>query len=543
MQENISLPEFDYFWEYVRYWAEQDPDFPTLRYQNQIITAAEFEHKSLQLAKHMIKAGINKGDRIVTVIPCHPEYMIIFTACSMIGAIIVPLDVRYRFQDFLSQLPILEPKWIISLVETTKDSETIKFDEILNQIKNTETNLGMTELYFLDESKYGKNYGELFSQSIDRHEIYETLPQQTSNDNTLIIWTGGTTGLPKAALLSHKNVVRMCYLEDQFIRKIIQSQGVNGRTKLLANLPVSHVGGTVEIIGVGVVGGHEIIFHDRWSASATLKTIHDERISFYLGAPTMYRLMMKSENFEEYDLSHLKLAMISGEIVNSEYMGLMRKYFSETIINGYGSTEIGPEVTFTEGLSDYEKITVGYVGKPLSGVNIIIQDLHGKTLGTNQIGEVLVKGDLVCNGYFRNEEATKNAFSSDGYFHSGDLGKFDSNGGLWLTGRIKEVIRVGTYTVLPQEIEEVVFNKFELEMAAAFSAPNELLGEVVWLAITPKNNKTYTEEEIVSVCKTQLADYKVPKKVIFYTIDPSNPPMTRIGKIDRRRIRSEILSH
>jgi acyl-CoA synthetase (AMP-forming)/AMP-acid ligase II len=169
-----------------------------------------------------------------------------------------------------------------------------------------------------------------------------------------------------------------------------------------------------------------------------------------------------------------------------------------------------------------------------------IQTLESKEAKTGEIGEVLVKGDLVAKGYFRNPEENRRSFDGD-YFKTGDLGKLDDDGGLWLTGRIKEVIRVGAYTVLPQEIEEVVFQHFKLDMAAGLSIPDEMHGEVVWLAITPKEGIIITEDEVIAVCKRELANYKVPRKVIFYKIDPNNPPVTRISKIDRLRIRNEVL--
>lgn len=535
----IKVPEFDYFWQYVEYWASIDPDYPSMRYQDRMITCKEFDLITDQLAKAFLDMKIGKGDKIITVLPCRPEFMEIFVAANKIGAIIVPMDIRYRHADFIKLIPDMRPRIIISLIA----DEKVNFKDMLNQLKSEFIELKEVKVFYLDDEQIKTNYYNLLDINLTNdYDLFERKSCLNKNDSSLIIWTGGTTGLPKGALLSNTNIVRMCILENQFIRAVLNKSEINERTKILANLPVSHVGGVVEILGMGIVGGYEIIMHDRWSASRTLETIHNEVIAFYLGAPTMYRLMMKNDKFNTYNLSGLKLALISGEIVNKEFMDLMETKICRTISNGYGSTEMGPEITFTAAGEDYDKIINGYVGKPLAGVTIQIRDLEGKNLSENEIGEVLVKGDLVCNGYYNNELENSLAFTDDGFFRTGDLGKLDKDG-LWLTGRIKEVIRVGSYTVLPQEIEEVVFNNFELEMAASIGMEDDLFGEVVWLVITPKPGFNITENEIISLCKKELADYKVPKRVIFYEVDPNNPPMTRIGKIDRKRIKQEIIKY
>ncbi len=539
----LKIPDLLYFWQYVEYWAKIDPKFPSMRYNDDIITCEEFEDQTDQLAKALLHLGIEKGDRIVTVLPPIPEYMLILVAANKIGAITVPMDVRYRHTDFINLIPTLEPKMIVSIIEISTHDDKVNFKDLLKSLTSEVPELSECIFVFLGESDFGHNFEDLLANTYSNDEELNSRKISLDEDDVvLIIWTGGTTGLPKAAMLTNKNIVRMCVLENIFIQKILNQKGVSGRTKLLANLPVSHVGGTVELLGVGIVGGREIIIQDRWSATGTLKTIQDEKIAFYLGSPTMYRMMMAQETFPSFDLSPLKLALISGEVVGVEFMELMHEKFCKTVVNGYGSTEMGPEVTFTDPTpQDQKKITEGYVGKPLPGMELKIVDMEGNSLEVGGVGEVLVRGDLVCKGYFKNPSENKKGFTSDGFIRTGDLGKIDKDGGLWLKGRIKEIIRVGTYTVLPQEIEDLMFQHFPLKLAAGLGMPDEMLGEVVWLAITPKEGESILEEEVLELCKRELANYKVPKKIVFYEIDPNNPPQTRIGKIDRMRIKKELL--
>jgi acyl-CoA synthetase (AMP-forming)/AMP-acid ligase II len=532
------IPQFDFLWEYVRYWSKEDPRFPAIRFGKQKITSRELEERSEHLAMVLINLGISKGDRIVTILPPTPEYAILLIAANKIGAVVVPMDVRYRHTDFIRLIPQIEPMLIVSIL----GDDEVNFQKLLKQLIDEDLISQYVRLLFLGYSKMGDNYYDLYNTEYDlQKELDEKKARLTKEDDLLIIWTGGTTGFPKAAILTNHNVVRMCIVENEVLRDGLESRGSSGRTRILANLPVSHVGGSVELICLGIVGGYELLIHDRWSSTKTLETIDGEKIEVMLAAPTMYRIMMTHDNFQKFDLSSLKLTMISGEVVNQEFIDLMIEKFCDTIINGYGSTEMGPEVTFTHPDDDYSKIANGYVGKPLPGVTLSIADLEENHLGTNQVGEVYVKGELVCNGYFRNPDENHLGFTNDGWFKTGDLGKLDDDGGLWLQGRIKDIIRVGSYTVLPMEIEELVLQNYNLELAAAISIPDDILGEVVWLAVTPKENESVSEQEILELCKNELADYKVPRKVVIYDIDPTNPPMTRIGKIDKNRLRDELL--
>lgn len=536
--DESKLPDLNFLWEYVEYWSKEDSSFPAIRFKDQTITSRQLQQDSDQLAQALLRIGIAKGDRIVTVLPAQPEYVILLIAANKIGAIVVPMDVRYRYADFIRLIPQIDPMLIISIIKNDK----VNYQELLKRLIDENSISQYVQFLFLGQTAFGQNYSDLFKTEYNlQKELGQRKDRLTKHDDFLIIWTGGTTGFPKAAILTNNNFVRMCILENNILKEGLALKGVTGRVKYLANLPVSHVGGSVELLGVGVIGGYELLIHDRWSSTKTLDTIQKEKINVLLAAPTMYRIMMTHENFASYDLSSLKLTLISGEIVNQEFIDLMQEKICDTIINGYGSTEMGPEVTFTHPNDDYSMIANGYVGKPLTGVELKIADLEENDLEIGQVGEVLVKGELVCNGYFRNPDENALGFTDDNWFKTGDLGKLDNNGGLWLQGRIKDIIRVGSYTVLPMEIEELVLQNYNLELAAAISIPDKILGEVVWLVVTPKNDERVTENEIIELCKQELADYKIPKKVVLYTIDPANPPMTRIGKIDKNRLRDELL--
>ncbi|MFV2014598.1 MAG: AMP-binding protein, partial [Candidatus Heimdallarchaeota archaeon] len=290
-----NLPQFDHLWEYVEYWNNKDPSFPAVRYKDQTISSQEFQLDSDHLAQSLLEIGLDKGDRIVTVLPPIPEYVVLLIAANKIGAIVVPMDIRYRHADFIRLIPQIDPVLIISIISNDKTN----FQEMLIQLIEEGKISQHVQFLFLGQPTFGRNYYDLFkTENHLQKELEERKNQLTKDDDFLIVWTGGTTGFPKAAILTNNNFVRMCLLENDILRDGLVLRGITGRVKYLANLPVSHVGGSVELLGVGVIGGYETIIHDRWSSTKTLETIHKEKINVLLAAPTMYRIMMTHKKFK-----------------------------------------------------------------------------------------------------------------------------------------------------------------------------------------------------------------------------------------------------
>ncbi|MHA2502761.1 MAG: class I adenylate-forming enzyme family protein, partial [Candidatus Kariarchaeaceae archaeon] len=487
--EARRIPEFEFIFQYIDHWAATDPDMVLIRFGDRNITAAQLKQEAEQLAQALLDLGLQQGDRILTIVPPLPEYCTLLVAANMLGLLVVPMDVRYQPTDFQRLLPKIEPALVISIVEDTR----VSFADMIAQLQQNGILQADVPVVFLEGEQ---TYIDLISKQYNRqNELLERKAIQSKFNDLLVIWTGGTTGFPKAAVLTNHNFVRMCIVEYEVLSQALALRGISGRFTYLANLPVSHVGGSVELLGVGMIGGLDMIIHERWSSTRTLQTIQDASLPIMLAAPTMYRIMMTHSEFDSFDLSSLRVTLISGEVVNQEFMDLMHAKICDTVINGYGSTEMGPEVTFTHPDDDPSKLASGYVGTALPGVKLRIADMEGQELPQGETGEVLVQGDLVCNGYFRSPDEDTASFI-DGWFKTGDLGRLDENGGLWLQGRIKDIIRVGAYTVLPMEIEELVLDRFELELAAAISVPDPILSEVVWLVVTPKPGEEVTAAEI-----------------------------------------------
>ncbi len=530
----MEVPRLDSYWQYVEYWSSVDPEFPALREDDRTVSSEEFQEITDQLAKAFISLGVKKGDRIVSILPCSIDYIFTLIAAGKIDAILVPMDVKFRIADLKRFLSHAKPKVIVSLSRAGDH-------DIVESLQALGPEFDGIKKVLVGSSEFGTSFEDLLTMQLDLDkELKAAKLDQNKDDGALVIFTGGTTGVPKAALLSHENMALMSYIEMEYFERWLAPSGIPGRMeriKTIAALPPSHVGGTVEIMGTGILAGLEMIVMHDWSPTKILEVTQQEKIRWMGGVPTMYAILLSMPEIDKYDLSSLQLAVFSGEKVSAELIEGIKEKIAPCIINGYGSTEAGPEVTFTKPDDDPAKIAQGYVGMPLPTVKIKIVDDNDNELPQGQVGEVIVSGPLAIKSYFNQPEEDKAGFTPDGWVRTGDLGYLTEDGGLYIQGRKKQIIRVGSYTVLPTEVEEVAIKSPDVAMTAAIGVPDKIYGEIIWLFVTPEPGRKVDEKKIIELCKKELAKFKVPKKVIVR----ENIPTTRIGKADRKALRKEVL--
>ncbi|TXT61459.1 MAG: O-succinylbenzoic acid--CoA ligase [Promethearchaeota archaeon] len=541
----MDIPKLEYIWEYIEYWSEKDPNFSLIKFGKKEFTAEELNKQIDSLAMTLLDMNLKKGDTIATVLPTIPEFFITFMAASKIGAITIPMDKEYKKTDFKTLIPHSNPKVIITIDKWEKN-------RIADNLQELSSEFGERKYIIVGKHELGIPFESVISKKYDLEDkLKEAKENQSADDSTLVIWTGGTTGAPKAVEITHRNFITMCLIEHETIFGTLEKLGYDtNRQKMhhVVNLPVSHVGGTIEILGTGLIGGLSMIFQASWSPWDSLKAMQKYSLPFMGGVPTMLKILLSLPDLDNYKpKENLKLVVMSGEKVSYELLKGIKEKICENIIIGYGSTEAGSEVTFTEVLNtdeQFRKVAEGYVGKALPGMDIKIIDEDNNEVATGKIGEIITNGPLTAKSYFKMPEKTKKGFTEDGYCKTGDLGYKDEEGGIYITGRIKQIIRVGAYTVYPGEIEELVLSHPKVAIAAALGAPDEIKGEVVWLVIGPELGMKFDEgdkEEIMRLCKENLAKFKVPEKLIVYQLDPNNLPITRIGKVDKVRLKKELI--
>jgi acyl-CoA synthetase (AMP-forming)/AMP-acid ligase II len=527
----MEIPSKNFLWQYLAHWGRARPDDIALRFDEQSVTFRDLDERTDRLAEAFLDLGVEKGDRIATILPPRPEFVYSFVAANKIGAVTVPMDVRFRMADLTRHLKATEPRVLIT-------ANCAENNPIVETLETMVEHLGEVEIFTLEPAAVGRVFGGLLEMPSRTSQRLETAKAaQSPDDGALIIFTGGTTGEPKAALLSQRNVGAMCGVEAETFRRLLDAQGYTERPRVLANLPPSHVGGTVELIGAQLAAGWEVILMDRWSPHPVLEAVVREKVPFIGAVPTIYAILLALPDLDRYDLSSLRFVVLSGEKVSLELLQGIRSKICRNIVIGYGSTEAGAEITFTEPSDHIGLVASGYVGKPLSGVKIRIVDDEERPVRAGEVGEVLVAGPFTIRKYFRMPGEDERGFAADGFCRTGDLGYLTEDGGLFIKGRKKHIIRVGSYTVVPSEVEGVVLRHPRVATAAAVGVPDDIYGEVVWLFVVPTPDAAPNESELLDLCKRELADYKVPKRVLMR----ESLAASRVGKVDRARLQKEVL--
>lgn len=529
----FHIPKLDYLWQYVHHWANIDPSFPFIRFKWKKYNAKQFAETVDHLAEAFLSLGVEKGDTIVTILPMIMEYALIYLAANSIGAICVPMDVRFRPADYRRFVSHVEPK-LMFLIGKARGYD------IANTIQELQSEFNpKIKYYMIGKDDFGTPYESLLEKTYGlKNEVNKRREELELDDGALIIFTGGTTGVPKAALLTHRNIAHASYLEASYIHEKGVPLGLKPRFKMVNAFPPSHVGGSVEILGTIIVAGCEIVLQEQWNPYNILRATRKWKLQLVGGVPTMFAITLSLPDLDEFDLSSLVLAIVSGEKLSLELLTGMRDKICPNILNAYGSTESGPEVTFTDIGDPLEELANGYIGHLLPEQEMKIVDEEDKEVAPGEIGEMLFKGSLTIPGYYKMPEENKATFTEDGWCRSGDLGYITEDGKIYIKGRKKFIIRVGSYTVLPSEVESVVVESAKVAMAAAVGVPDKIYNEIVWLAIVPESGKSIDEQEIIELCKNQLADFKVPKKVVIR----EELPLTRLAKVDRPALLKQLIA-
>lgn len=474
-------------------------------------TYGELNKRANHLAKALKeKAQVNKGDSVAFISRNRIELIDAYFATGKTGTLFIPYNARLS-SDELTELINSEKPVVLfyediysELVEKIKDKTDVKY---FIHLANGDNNLQDPSYdYFIGSGEVGEY----------------SCPELSLEDPHLVIHTGGTTGLPKAALLSHQNEIFNSFNE-------ICTWSLHHTDKTILLLPMFHTGGwnllTLPLLHVGGT----LYINRQYDPKLTLEIVEREKITCLFGAATIFRMMVDEPTFETADLSSLNW-MMAGAAPTPK--NIMQKFWDKGIkfVLGYGMTEAGPNnISSPAHLLEQEVVEEKYasVGKPMYLTEVKLIDDNGNEVQTpNTPGELLWSGPQVFSGYWDNEEETNKTFI-DGWVHSGDMATFDEDGFYYIVGRKKNMFISGGENVFPPEIENVLYQHEAVRECCVFGYPDEKWGEVGKAVISFKPGKTATEEELVSFLNTKLARYKIPKHYEFVEDVPKN----NVGKI------------
>lgn len=464
-----------------------------------------------RLANALSGLGVQAGDRVTLCSQNCWEWIVSYYAVVRLGAVINPINVMLTPEEVLYVVQDCGAKIILSSADKGQALLAIKGDSPLREI-----------ILFGDEVPAGaRSFNELLKQSRPEFDNVSV----ASDGLSTIGYTSGTTGHPKGAMLTHR-----CVLLNSSM-----TANMHVRTSadtVVTALPCAHVYGNVVMNGAFLCG-MTLVLLERFSEKDALEAIEAHRATMFEGVPTMFMYLLNYPELSRYDLSSLTRCTVGGQTMPTAKMQEVEERFGCPLIELWGMTEIaglGTTHPF------YMPNRLGSIGVALPFVECRIADTQNaaRTLPAEEVGELMVRGPIVMQGYYGNERATHETIEPDGWLHTGDLARMDADGYIYVVDRKKDMIITAGYNIYPAELERVIAAHPSVAMVAVGSRPDAVKGEVAKAYVVLKTGAQPDEESVLAFCREHLAAYKVPRAVQFVT----DLPRTSTGKIMRRELKT-----
>ena len=461
------------------------------------------------------RLGVEKGDRVSILAHNSVAYIDLFYGVAKIGAVLAPLNWRLAGRELAYILEDCRPKVLFCGPEFTETLASFR-DEV-------------------DIPVYVALEGAAIEGALDYDQGLEQVPETEperpvldAEDPYCILYTSGTTGSPKGAMIPHRQVLWNCI-------NTAVSWGLSEQDVSPVFVPLFHAGGLFAFLTPLFYLGGRIVLARSLEVEESLRVIEVEGCTVVLGVPTIYQMWMSSPRFAEADLSRVRWLISGGAPCPEALMNAWREQKGVVFRQGYGLTEVGPNCF---SMTDAESVPKsGSVGKPIFHSQMRIVDEEGRERPVDEVGELLIRGPHVCSGYWNNPEATSQTIR-DGWLHTGDMARRDDDGFYYIAGRFKDMIISGGENIYAAEVEAAALEHPELAEAALIGQPDPKYGEVGLLVVVPVEGKTPTAESVLRVCRDHLARYKVPKTVVFTDALPYSP----YGKVQKAELKRRFLN-
>ncbi len=481
--------------------AAKSPERTAIILNENSLSFAELDAASAQMAGYLVAQGIEPGDRVALMVPNVPAFAVIYYGVLRIGGVVVPMNPLFKVREIEYYLTDSGAKMIFAMpgeAEAGADAAGSTFVPV----EGADT-IAMAGII-----------GEAtpVTDVVDRDD----------SDTAVILYTSGTTGRPKGAELTHANLNSNQDVTARTLLKLTDADVVMGC------LPLFHVFGMTCGLNTVVATGASLTLVPRFDPDTALDVIARDKVTVFEGVPTYYMAMLGKAADRETDLSSLRLAVAGGSSLPVEVLHQFEKTFGCMILEGYGLSETSPVASFNHPDADRKP---GSIGFPIEGVQMAVVDDTGAEVPAGENGEIVIRGDNIMRGYWNKADATAEAIK-DGWFHSGDLARRDSDGYFYIVDRIKDMILRGGLNVYPREVEEVLYEHPAIAEAAVIGIPHETLGEDVAAFVVLAPGATAEPAEISQFVKDRLAAYKYPRQVTV--IDAL--PKTATGKILKREL-------
>ncbi|MCM3241280.1 fatty acid--CoA ligase family protein [Cytobacillus firmus] len=494
-------------------------------FMDQSSTYGELDGAVTKFADGLSKLGVKKGDHIALLLGNSPHFVIGLHGALRLGATVIPIN------------PIYTPDEIGYIVNNGDVKALVTLDLLVPLIEKMHQALPRVENFIICETPQGQaskadpsalsafSKMKSFTQVIASGDLDFKGPELKDDETAVILYTSGTTGKPKGAMLTHKNLY--CNAKD-----VSDYLHMNENDRVITTLPMFHVFCLTVALNAPLMNGATILIDPKFSPKEIFRLAKKYEPTVFAGVPTMYNFLLQFDDGNPEDLKSLRLCISGGAAMPVALLHGFEKKFNVIVSEGYGLSEASPVTCFNP-LDKPRK--AGSIGQSIMNVeNKVVNEL-GEEVSVGEVGELIVRGPNVMKGYYKLPEETA-ATIRDGWLYTGDLAKRDEEGYFYIVDRKKDLILVGGYNVYPREVEEVLYNHEDVVEVAVLGVPDPNLGEAVRCYVVTKNPQL-TEELLLAYCAEHLAKYKVPSSIEFLEELPKNTT----GKILRRALKNQVL--
>lgn len=515
MEEKIY--PFTSLGEMIEKRSEEMSEKEILVYYDENYTYKQFNENTNRLANFLKDTGFRKGNVLATYTFNSPQMLFSFFAVHKLGGAVTPINTGWKGEEVIHQINHSDATHLLIHSE---------FLPIIEEVKDRLT--GLKEIIVIGEN-YEKKYLS-YEKEIEKYSPERNFEIAAGlEDIAFLYYTSGTTGKPKGVPLLHRNIM-------SYWAAGARAPGMGGGPVLkdatltfLIILPLFHVNAMMTSMNC-LYGGIKICLRKKFSAREFWEVVEKYKVNIVSAVPAVYSILLKDEeNYKKYNRSSLFLCITGAAEISPETIKKFEEKFGVMVYEGYGLTE----GTVASTMNPLGQRKIGSIGKPLPGQTVAIMDDRGNLLGPGEIGEIVVKGDNVMKGYYKDEEATRETIDSEGWLHTGDMGYYDEEGYFYIVGRKKDMIIRGGENIYPKEIENTLYEHPNIMESAVVPVPDEVMGEEVGAYIVPRPGSSLTEEEVIQFCKSRLADYKVPRYIKFV----DELPKSHMGKILKKELK------
>ncbi len=473
---------------------------------DQEINFLEFNRLSNRVATALLSVGIRLGEHVALYAPNAYQWLAFYFGVLKAGAVAVTLSSLLKRDELRRIMDNAQPKVLFAGKEQLAELGDRKDYPYLKKIISEGGDVRYEGLVEMGSDSFG-------AIDLDRH------------NTAAILYTGGTTGIPKGVMLSHENL-------NTSIHNVAHYERSTHKDRALCFLPLNHVFGQIHIMNATVYSGGSLVLESSFDLEKVIETIERHKVTKFFAVPTVYIRLLALKDLKE-KLGSLRYTFSAAASMAAELVREWKRRMDLDIYEAYGMTESASMVTYNH----YYRHVIGSVGTPVTNVEVQIRDLEGNVLGTKEEGEICIRGRNIMKGYLNQPEETRSVFW-DNWFRSGDIGTMDEDGYLYIVDRLKDMIITGGENVYPREVEEVLYTRPEVEECTVIGLPDKEYGERVTAFIIPKEGQQVDPTQLKSYLKTKLSPFKVPKE--FIAVDEL--PKSSAGKILKRELKQKVLA-